>query len=78
MEEFENAKAKFLKLYEMANKAKAEAKKTVQVVTQIESDVVAKSLEAKNAQIILTKNGQIPPSKANPIELMEITGDADV
>ena len=49
MEEFENAKAKFLKLYEMANKAKAEAKKTVQVVTQIESDVVAKSLEAKNA-----------------------------
>lgn len=56
----------------MANKAKDEAKKTVQVVTQIESDVVAKSLEAKNAQIILTKNG------ANPIELMEITGDSDV
>lgn len=78
MEEFENAKAKFLKLYDMANKAKAEAKKTVQVVTQIESDVVAKSLEAKNAQIILTKNGQIPQSKANPIELMEITGDTDV
>lgn len=75
MEEFENARAKFLKLYEMANKTKAEAQKTVQVVTQIESDVVAKSLEAKNAQIILTKNGQ---TKANPIELMEITGDADV
>lgn len=75
MEEFENAKAKFLKLYEMANKTEAEAKKTVQVVTQIESDALAKTLDAKNAQMILTKNGQ---TKANPIELMEITGDSDI
>ena len=50
--ELEDAQTKFENLSEIAANTKSEEKKTVQYITQVESDAQAKTLEANNANML--------------------------
>lgn len=50
--DLDDAKTKFIDLSQIAEKTKTEEKKTVQYITQMESDAQAKTLEATNAHML--------------------------